>query len=237
MSTRLVLALATAPLFLAATAHAQAPGDYAQPPGDYSEGDTYAGPSAAPIVPPQVVVAPPPPPTVGRLSVALGIGSLSLSPQETMGDQSTEFAIGEIAVRYRPWRHLELELSFAGGNQQLSEEQGGGEGDLKIAHVTLAARYRFGIENHFNWWLMAGFGGTTIAPKDASSDEAEMQQRGHGMLGIGAEYRWTHFALQAEAKGIGVGPTEAEQKYADDTGMDATGLGGGSFTLAGAYYF
>jgi hypothetical protein len=84
---------------------------------------------------------------------------------------------------------------------------------------------------------MAGFGGTTIAPKNASSDEAEMQQRGHGMLGIGAEYRWTHFALQAEAKGIGVGPTEAEQQYADDTGMDAPGLGGGSFTLAGAYYF
>lgn len=228
MSTRLVLALATAPLFLAATAYAQAP-------GDYSGGDYYAGPSAAPIVAPQVVVAPPP--TVGRFSVALGVGSMSLAADNAEEGQATDFAIGELAIRYRGWRHLELELSFAGGNQQLAEEQGGGEGDLKIAHITIAARYRFGVENHFNWWLMAGFGGTTIAPKNATSDEAEMQQRGHGMLGIGAEYRWTHFALQAEAKGIGVSPTESEQQYADDTGMDATGLGGGSFTLAGAYYF
>lgn len=228
MSTRLVLALATAPLFLAATAYAQAP-------GDYSGGDYYAGPSAAPIVAPQVAVAPPP--TVGRFSVALGVGSMSLAADNAEEGQATDFAIGELAIRYRGWRHLELELSFAGGNQQLAEEQGGGEGDLKIAHITIAARYRFGVENHFNWWLMAGFGGTTIAPKNATSDEAEMQQRGHGMLGIGAEYRWTHFALQAEAKGIGVSPTESEQQYADDTGMDATGLGGGSFTLAGAYYF
>ncbi len=227
MSTRLVLALATAPLFLAATAHAQAPGDYS--------GDDYAGPSAAPMVQPQVVVASPP--TVGRFSVALGVGSMSLAPQQSEVDQSTDFAIGELAVRYRGWRHLELELSFAGGNQQLTEAQGGGDGDLKIAHITLAARYRFGVENHFNWWLMAGLGGTTIAPKGASSGEAQMQQRAHGMLGIGAEYRWTHFAIQAEAKGIGVGPTESEQQYADDTGMEANGLGGGSFTLAGAYYF
>jgi hypothetical protein len=232
MSTRLVLALATAPLFLAATAFAQAPGGYSGGDGDY-----YAGPSAAPIVVPQVVVAPPPPPTVGRFSVALGVGSMSLAADGAEEGQTTDFAIGEIALRYRGWRHLEIELSFAGGNQQLTDDQGGGEGDLKIAHITLAARYRFGVENHFNWWLMAGFGGTTIAPKNATSDEAEMQQRAHGMLGIGAEYRFTHFALQAEAKGIGVSPTEAEQKYADDYGMDATGLGGGSFTLAGAYYF
>ncbi len=230
MSTRLVLALATAPLFLTASAHAQAPGD-----DSGGNGDSYAGPSAAPIVAPQVYVAPPP--SVGRFSVALGVGSMSLATQNSAAGQSTDFAIGEIALRYRGWRHLELELSFAGGNQQLTAEQGGGEGDLKIAHITLAARYRFGVEKHFNWWLMAGFGGTTIAPKGATSDEASMQQRGHGMLGVGAEYRFTHFALQAEAKGMGVSPTKAEQQYANDTGMDATGLGGGSFTLAGAYYF
>jgi len=225
MSTR--LALLASPLLFAATAHAQAPGDYS--------GDYYAGPSATPIAPPPQVVAPAPDPMPGRFSVSLGVGSLSLAAEDS--DQTTDFAIGEIALRYRGWRHLELELSFAGGNQQLSDDQGGGEGNLKIAHITAAARYRFGIERHFNWWLMAGFGVTTIAPKDASSDEAEMQQRPHGLLGIGAEYRWTKFAIQAEARGMGIGPTEAEQQYADDTGMEANGLGGGSFTLAGAYYF
>ena len=41
----------------------------------------------------------------------------------------------------------------------------------------------------------------------------------------------------ARTNRIGIGPTEAEQQYAEDTGMDAAGIGGGSFTLAGAYYF
>lgn len=227
MTTRLVLALAAAPLFLAATAHAQAPGDYS--------GDYYAGPSSAPVVPPTQVVAPAPKPMPGRFSISLGVGSLSLGSDQT--DQTVDFGIGQIAARYRGWRHLELELSFAGGNQQLPEDQGGGEGDLKIAHVTASARYRFGVENHFNWWLTGGFGVTTVARKDATADEAKMNQRPHGMLGIGAEYRWTKFALQAEARGFGVGPTESEQQLADETGMDAPGLGGGSFTLAGAYYF
>lgn len=227
MSTRYVLALASAPLFLAASAHAQSPGDYS--------GDDYAGPSAVPVSAPQAVVAPAPRPMPGRFSVSLGVGSLSLGSDQA--DETVDFGIGQIAARYRGWRHLELELSFAGGNQQLPEAQGGGEGDLKIAHITAAARYRFGVENHFNWWLTGGFGVTTIAPKGATADEASMQQRPHGMLGIGAEYRWTKFALQAEAKGIGVGPTESEQQRADETGMDPAGIGGGSVTVAGAFYF
>jgi len=124
---------------------------------------------------------------------------------------------------------------MAGGHQQLPD--GAGEGDLKIAHVTFAARYRFSIQQHFNWWLMAGLGGTTVAPKDATQDQAKMAERGHGLLGIGAEYRWTKFALQAEAKAISVGPTQDEQTLADQTGMATQGITGGSFTVGGAFYF
>ncbi len=235
MSLRLVLALAVASVLTASSARAQAPGGYAeptyaQPPGDYS-GDYYAGPSAAQ---PQVVVAPAPAVFQPRWSVAASVGTLSLSP-ESNPDASADFAIGQLALRYRGWRHLELELSLAGGNQQLPD--GKGEGDLKVAHATFAARYRFNPLQHTNWWLLAGFGATTVAPKDASSDQAKMAQRPHGLLGIGMEYRWTQFALQAELKAIAVGPTDAEQKLADGTGMGTQGITGGSFTLGGAYYF
>ncbi|CAN5899033.1 hypothetical protein BH11MYX3_BH11MYX3_01080 [soil metagenome] len=231
MSLRLVLVLAVAPVLAATSAHAQAPGGYAQPPGDYA-GDDYAGPSA---MQPQVVVAPAPAVFEPRWSVALSVGSLSLSPENNPDNASTDFAIGQLALRYRGWRHVELELSLAGGNEQLPD--GAGEGDLKVAHVTFAARYRFNARQHTNWWILAGLGATTVAPKDASSDQAKMAQRPHGLLGIGMEYRWTHFAMQAELKAIAVGPTEDEQKIADDRGMDPQGITGGSFTLGGAYYF
>ncbi len=234
MSLRLVLALAVAPVLAATSAHAQAPGGYAQPPGDYYSGggDYYAGPSA---MQPQQIIAPAAPPVFQpRFSVAASFGSMSLTPERNP-DASADFAIGQLALRYRGWTHLEIELSMAGGNQQLADDKG--EGDLKIAHVSLAARYRFNALQHTNWWLMAGLGVTTVAPKDASGDQAEMAQRPHGLLGIGMEYRWVHFALQAELKAIAVGPTEDEQRIADDTGMDPQGITGGSFTLGGAYYF
>lgn len=225
MSPRL-LALAFAPLFAAATAHAQAPG------GDYS-GDYYAGPSATP---PQTLVQPAPPPAVfdSRWSIAASVGSMSVTPDHNP-DGKTDFTVGELALRYRGWRHLELELSLAGGNQQLPD--GAGEGDLKIAHVTFAARYRFNVQDHWNWWILAGLGATTIAPKDASSDEADRAQHPHALLGLGLEYRWTKFALQAEAKALAIGPTDDEQMKADASGTEAPSAGGGMFTLGGAFYF
>ncbi len=231
MSLRLILALAIAPVLAATSAHAQAPGGYADPAYAQPPGDYYAGPST---VQPQMIVAPAPEVFQPRWSIAASAGNLTLSPQSNP-DASADFAIGQLALRYRGWQHLELELSLAGGNQQLAD--GKGEGDLKVAHVSFAGRYRFNAEQHTNWWLMAGFGATTVAPKDASSDQAKMAQRPHGLLGVGIEYRWTHFALQAELKAIAVGPTESEQKRVSDTGMKSESITGGSFTLGGAYYF
>jgi len=229
MSLRWVFALGLVPV-VAATAQAQAPGaDYGGGGGDY-----YAGPSATPVIQPTTLVAPAQPAFTPRWSVAVAAGTMSLHPQSSPDATSTEFSIGELAVRYRGWRHLELELAFAGGTQQLPD---GSDGTLKIAHVTAAARYRFNIEQHLNWWLLAGLGGTTVAPQDAPNDQVKAAQRGHALLGIGLEYRWQHFALQGEARAIATGPTDAEQMTADATGTDAPGLSGGAVTVGGAYYF
>ena len=76
-----------------------------------------------------------------------------------------------------------------------------------------------------------------MAAKTATSDEAAAAQRPHALVGIGAEYRWEKFALQAEGKAIAVGPTDAEQMQADANGTTPDKISGGSITLGGAYYF
>ncbi len=235
MSPRLVLALAVAPVLAAATASAQVPG------GDYYGGDYYRGPSATPpsayVAP---YVAPPPPPRPTRWSVAASIGSMTLAPDDSP-ENEVDFAIGQLSVRYRGWRHLELELAFAGGKQKLPEDMvrdgGSDDGDLRMEHITFAARYRFNPHQRWNWWLMAGLGSTTVAHKDAPQEQAEANQRGHGLVGIGLERRWNNFALQLEGKAIFVGPTEEEQMNADANGTEPTGISGGSLTLGGALYF
>lgn len=203
---------------------------------DYG-GDYYAGPSATPPTPAAVAQEPAPPPAFSsRWSVAFALGGASFAP-EGNPDAKADFNVGQLAVRYRGWRHLELELAMGGGTQQLPEDMGGGEGDYELGQVTLAAKYRFNVQDHWNWWLMAGVGSTTIAPKDAPDDQRSASERPHGLLGIGLEYRWTKFALQAEAKAIKLGQTDDERALEDATGEKMPDIGGGSFTVGGAFYF
>lgn len=203
---------------------------------DYG-GDYYAGPSATPVQPYAVAPQPAPPPVfAARWSVGLAVGGASFAP-EGNPDAKADFNIGQIALRYRGWRHLELELAMGGGTQQLPQDMGGGEGDYQIAQVTLAAKYRFNVQDHWNWWLMAGVGSTTIAPKNAPEEQVSASERGHGLVGIGLEYRWTKFALQAEAKAMKLGQTDDERAIEDQTGEKMPDIGGGVFTVGGAFYF
>lgn len=203
---------------------------------DYS-GDYYAGPSATPVTP--AVVAPQPaPPAVfnSRWSFGFAVGTASFAP-EGDPDAKADFDMGQLALRYRGWRHLELELAMGGGSMDIPEDMRDVTGEYEISQVTLAAKYRFNVQNHWNWWLMAGVGSTTIAPKGAGEEQRSENERPHGLVGIGLEYRWTKFALQAEAKAIKLGPTEAEQELEDQTGERMPDIGGGMFTVGGAFYF
>ncbi|MBL9013099.1 MAG: hypothetical protein JNL83_02920 [Myxococcales bacterium] len=203
---------------------------------DYG-GDYYAGPSATPPTVAAPQPAPPPPPEFrSRWSIGFALGGASFAP-EGNPDAKADFDLGQLAVRYRGWRHLELELAMAGGTQQLPEERRDLDAAYEIAQVTLAAKYRFNVQNHWNWWLMAGVGSTTIAPEGAGEEQRTASERPHGLLGIGLEYRWTKFAIQAEAKAIKLGQTDDEQALEDATGEKMPEIGGGSFTLGGAFYF
>jgi hypothetical protein len=240
-------ALSLAPLLAASSAYAQAPGDVAPAaPGPY-----YApAPSPAPADPsasgPSVMTR--------RWAIGLSIGSLGVTPDGAAEDIETRFRIAELAVRYRATRRLELELAMSGGREVLED---GVEGNLATGSVTLAARYRFRPERRWSWWVMGGLGGTVIAPHQSSEAQREGATRPLGMLGIGIERRFRRFALQAELRGIGLGPREDAMGMADVPDRPTTDggptpvprlpagaattyaeeLGGGMFTLGASYHF
>jgi len=219
-------------------AYAQAPGEsyYAQPPGQTAP---------APIV---VQPAREIEPMADRFAVNLNIGGFSVAPEEAEEGSETHFNIAELQLRFRATRRLEIFLAFAGGRQHIDDEDGGTEGDLAMDQVTLGLRFNFRPAHHWNWYLMAGFGSTLIAPHDTPEEFRDDMRRGHGMFGIGLEHRWQHFALSAELRGVSVEEREdmfETQPVTDGPRgepppaslMDGRELGGGQFTIGGSYYF
>jgi hypothetical protein len=240
-------ALSLAPLLAASSAHAQAPGEVAP----------YAAPAPAPYYAPAPAPADPcasaPSVMARRWAIGLSLGSMGVTPEGASQDTETRFRIAELAVRYRATRRLELELAMSGGREVLED---GVEGTLATGSVTLAMRYRFRPERRWSWWVMGGLGGSVIAPHYSSEAEREGATRPLGMLGIGLERRFRRFALQAELRGIGLGPREDAMVVAVPDRPTSDGgpapvprlpagaattyaeeLGGGMFTLGASYYF
>ncbi|MBX3156712.1 MAG: hypothetical protein KF773_11970 [Deltaproteobacteria bacterium] len=209
--------LATLPLFASVPAFAQAPGET---PVD-----------AAPVAP----AAPP----AYRFAVGLGIGGMGIAPTEDP-EAKTDFSIGELALRYRATRHLELEVAIAGGRQTVDGE----EGELAVGTFSAGARWRFAPERRWNWFVAAGLGAATIARHDATAEQRDATARPIGHVGVGVERRFRRLALQAELRLVGLGPVVVEDRA--DTAMSRAPvpapaspgeLAGGRFTLGGSYYF
>jgi hypothetical protein len=232
--------LLLASVFVAAsavTALAQAPGE-------------YEGAGAPGNVEPQVVANP-----CGacrdvmatRWAVGLSVGSFSVAPKDTP-DASTDFGVGQLALRYRATYHLELELAVGGGTERLMD---GSDGSREVQTVALGARYRFAASRDWNWWLMGALGSTSIADRNASDQQRQDQQRPLGEVGLGLERRFDHLALQAELRALGTGPTRASQgapKAVPAGGNQvppppgpamapSDQLSGGELTIGASYYF
>jgi hypothetical protein len=226
MTTRL---LALSSLVLVPTlAFAQAPGSYyAQPPSETS-------PVEPVIVQPVREIEP----MANRFAVNVNVGGFSIAPEDAEEGQETDFSIAELQLRFRATRRLEVFLAFAGGRQQLDNDE---EGELAMDQVTLGLRFNFRPEHHWNWYLMGGFGSTLIAPHDTPDEARDDMRRGHAVFGIGLEHRWQSFALSAELRGVAVAEDEemvrTQPVRFDGNLMDGRELGGGQFTLGGSFYF
>jgi hypothetical protein len=234
-----LLALAI-PLLVAATAHAQAPGDMT--PMAYGPG---AGPSA---VEPVVVASDAIPVMANRWAVGLSVGSLSIRPKDAP-DNKTDFAIGQLSLRFRATYHLEIELALGGGQEKL---QDGTQGDREVSTGELGLRYRFAADRRWNWWLGGGIGSLSVTPVGATDQQKQDAQLPMASLSIGIEHRWHQFALDAELRGFGVGPRDASAAppkampvASGTTMMDppppspapSQDLSGGTFTIGASYYF
>lgn len=184
-------ALSLAPVLAAASAHAQAPGEIAP----YAP-DPSAQPAPAPA---------PAPGMAHRWSIGVSIGGLGVLPAGAPEGSEARFRVGELALRYRASRRLELELAASGGREVLDDDT---EGELATGTVTVALRYRLRPEHRWNGFLMAGLGGTVIAPHDSTAAEREGATRPLGMLGVGVERRFRRLALQAELRMVGYGQRE-----------------------------
>jgi hypothetical protein len=270
-----VMVVSLAPILAAGSAYAQAPGDVAPQPY-YAPTPRYAQPPQPYYTPapqpyytpaPQPYYAPPPPPYNAqpanpaesvmshRWAIGLSIGRLGMAPEGAAEGSEARFSVGEISLRYRASRRIELEVSLSGGREVLEDDK---EGDLATGSVALALRYRFRPEQRWNWFLMGGIGGSVVAPHQSTELEREGATRPLGMLGIGIERRFRRFALQAELRAVGLGEREdASEVTFDDAGGGGSGsppkpvprlpatsaftyaqsLEGGSFTLGASYYF
>jgi len=235
-----LLALSLASVFATSLAHAQAPGELAPQPLAPTCEAACGGCTQV-----ETVMA-------RRWSVGLSLGSMSLAP-EGQPDNKTSFAIGELALRFRATPHLELELAVGGGRERTADNQ---DGDREVNQAALALRYRFRPEEAWNWFVMGGLGGASVVLHDATKQERDDAMQPLGMLGIGLERRFHSFALQAEARAVGLGerkdrsaPVPMPVPVVEPGAMTSPPLvqtpttpasekrGGGSLTIGLSYYF
>jgi hypothetical protein len=191
-----------------------------------------------------------------RLSIGFNFGAMSLAPPGYSNASPTDFDITELALRYRPGDHLELEFALGGGRQKLDD---GSKGDLAMGNGTLSVRYRFSPRTPWNWWVLAGVGRTIIAAHDSTESERDAAEKTHGTVGLGLERRFHHFAIQTELRYISIAGDSSSDSSSMTTApsnnpptktpgggtvltdpgqsMTSTKLDGGQFTLGLSYYF
>ena len=255
------LALSLAPLLAGSLAHAQAPGDIAPQvvvAPVVAPVIVAPSPAAAPAPTVAPVIAPAPTTTVlcggggeesvmaNRWAVGFSLGSMSLAP-DAQPDDKTAFALGELALRFRATRHFELELAVGGGRERTADNQ---DGELAVSTALLAARYRFRPEAAWNWFVTGGLGGAAVTRHDATDQERQDATQPVAMLGVGVERRFRHFAIQAEARAIGIGdkarddapmpatdPATAEMTTAPPSPVVDQKRAGGSLSIGLSYYF
>ncbi len=214
-------AVALGLLIAAAPAAAQAPG---QGPGGYN-------PAPAP--------PPPAPPRIETWSVGAHIASLSLAPKgDNSGDAQTDMGGGGLHVRYRMTPRWGFELSLDDVKGDIAD---GMTRESGSATLSVALHLRPG--HRWDWYLLAGFGGGTekVTRQSKSGDSIEETfNQSHAQLGAGLERRFGSFGVSAELRLIGakVDPDKGDApSYTDMTAPIPFESSGGSFRLAGTYYF
>ena len=188
-------------------------------------------------------------PGLPKWGIGLRMTSLSLAPEDNP-DAATEYGGGGLQVRMRVGRKWQLELAMDHVTERL---ENGEEGTRQLQAGTLSALYHFNPYARWDWYLLAGVGGTGNGDPEISDEEREASQLGHVHLGAGLERRWGHLGLGVEFRAVGVAPSENDAMTVPEPGrptgmptdantvptseIEAQGVSGGQLSIAATYYF
>jgi hypothetical protein len=139
-----------------------------------------------------------------RWTIGVALGGGGVRSTEAPEGSETMLRVGELALRYRASRRLELELGLAGGQEEVEGEAG----ELAMGSASLALRYRFRPEHRWGWYLVGGLGGLVIAQRTSTDAERDGATRPFALYGVGVERRFERLALHVELRGLAIGPRE-----------------------------
>jgi len=197
----------------------------------------------APVAAPVVVVAP----AQGwdgqqHWGIGLRLTSLSLR-QGDDPDTEMAYAGGGLQLRYRLNARWELELSAEHVVEQSPDGDGPVEGGQELGSGTLAALFHMRPHSRWDWYLLAGIGGTQDGREELSEEQRKASAQGHVHLGIGLERRFRRFGIAAELRAVGMAPREEQSDAPVAAGAMTTPeqeqpeTSGGQLNIAATYYF
>lgn len=220
-----------------------APQPYAAP-----DSQPYAAPDSQPYAPPAhsspgtavpyyTVEAPREPWQAHRLGLGLRFGGTSIATSDP--ENPEEYSTLGLTARWRVSRRWELELAVDHGQLDNGD---GTMGPAELSAGTVSALLHLRPHARWDWYLLAGVGGSERRPY-AESPSAE--ERSHLALGVGLERRFEHLVLGVELRGLAQEATEQELDARplpsgashDHSANPQLSNGGAQATLHAAWYF
>jgi hypothetical protein len=153
-------------------------------------------------------------------------------------EDTIEMGGGGLQARYRLNRRWELEVSVVG-----THGERGSDYLRDSSSLTLGALFHMRPGRRWDWYLLAGVGGTRdrVSFSKAASTAEEEFASGHFQLGAGVERRFRRFGIAAELRVIGSRRNDEELDAVSYTpGVDGpipAESSGGQLNLLATYYF
>jgi hypothetical protein len=177
-------------------------------------------------------------PQASRWAIGLRTTAQNIAPESNVDNKLNLQGAG-LHVRYRMNRRWGFELS----TEHVRAELGGGAFVRESNPVTLSASFHFGRSFKWDYYVLAGIGGTETeitrtTPQGGEINEAFKESHVH--LGIGIERQWRHLAVGAELRAIGLERNQEEgdaPRYGESDGPVPKSSSGSQLNFTVSYYF
>jgi hypothetical protein len=170
----------------------------------------------------------------------VGLRAVSQNLSNDSDDDALHMGGGGLHVRWRFAPRWSAELSFEG--LRADEHDGAYQRELSSSHLIFG--YHFTPYRRWDWFLLAGIGGTddTVTYRKADGTMAEeTAEEVNFLLGAGVERRWTHFGLGVDLRAVGFARKDDEQPEGYDPATDfraiPSGQHAGQIDVHFTYYF